>query len=394
MALISPLGSRRQQLERVRADAAKSALPTPIWLSESWSLSSAHIRPSLRSAPVGDPDAFRNDYAQSEAYRLIHPILEDLVHVVGREGFAIGLSDSEATLMWTASNAVMARALEKTHFVPSARWGEQSFGTNAVGLSARSAMPAQVFSAEHYVQTLHEWVCYASPIIHPRSGQLMGVLDISAPWQMATPLAMSTVEHYAEKMAQAWGNLGRNPYLLSLCQNGDAALRFKLPKRQQEIFLTLALHPEGLSTEALHAYVFGDAPISMSTLKSEIHHLRQHLGEQVLARPYRLNLAKGVFATDAQWVEHLCLTGKVADAVRHYQKAPLHNSNAPAIIEYRQYLHQLVSQTLMAQGDADSLWRFVQHHRADDELLQWLLAHLPLEDNRRFAIQARLTLAD
>lgn len=43
-------------------------------------------------------------------------------------------------------------------------------------------------------------------------------------------------------------------------------------------FLTLALHPEGLSLEALHAHVYGDEPVSVSTLKSEISHLRQHLG--------------------------------------------------------------------------------------------------------------------
>jgi hypothetical protein len=41
--------------------------------------------------------------------------------------------------------------------------------------------PIQVFATEHFVRTHHPWTCAAAPIHDPRSGQLLGVIDVSGP---------------------------------------------------------------------------------------------------------------------------------------------------------------------------------------------------------------------
>ena len=365
----------------------------PSWLTQSWQISEPHVSVHQTCAPIDDPDAVRREFVRSHLYQIAQPLLDELYHSIQDTGFAIGLSDAHATLQWTASNRVMARRLEKAHFMPSAHWDEHSIGTNAVAVSARLSKPTAIFSAEHYLPSLHEWVCYAAPIVHAPSGQLAGVLDISAPWQHATPLALATASHYAHQISQLWSQVQLQPsFYLNLCghQAGMYLGQKPLPKRLQEIFTVLALHPEGLNLEALHAYVYGDQAVSMSTLKSEMTHLRQHIGEALSARPYRLALASTLRATDAQMIEHYALQGQPEQFMPLYLRPLLPQSQAPQIVEYRDYLHQLVIRSLLKSHDTEALWRFSLHHEPEYEILALLEQLLPSNDGRRTAVSARL----
>lgn len=364
------------------------------WLNQSWHMSAPHVSVEQTCAPIDDPDTVRREFMRTHLYQVAQPILDELSHAVKEAGFAIGLSDAHATLQWTASNRVMERRLEKAHFMPSAHWDETSVGTNAVGLTARLGKATAIFSAEHYIPSLHEWVCYAAPIMHTPTGQLAGVLDISAPWQHATPLALATVSHYANQISQLWSQIQMEPnYHLNLCGQSSGLFLGKttLPKRLQEIWLTLALHPEGLSLEALHAHVYGDQAVSISTLKSEMTHLRQHVGDTLHARPYRLQLPAHMAATDAQLVEQYALHGMSTPMMRLYQRPMLPHSQSPAVAEYRDYLHQLVIRSLLKSRDVEALWHFTLKHEAEFEIIQLLSELLPEQDARRSAALAKLT---
>ena len=367
------------------------------WLAQSWRRSAPHVSVNQTCAPIDDPESVRREFIRSQLYQIAQPLLNELQYAVEDSGFAIGLSDAHATLQWTASHRVMARRLEKAHFMPSARWDEHSIGTNAVAIAAHHAKPIAIFSAEHYVPSLHEWVCYAAPIIHAPTGQLAGVLDISAPWQNATPLALATVSHYAQQISQLWSQIQLEPnFQLNVCGQSAGLYRGQtvLPKRLQEIFLVLSLHPEGLNLERLHAYVYGDQAVSMSTLKSEISHLRQHVGDVLQARPYRLNLSPALCATDVQLIEHYALHGLTEKIMSLYQRPVLPQSQAPAIVEYREYLHQLVIRSLIKSTDTEAIWQFTLKHEADFALLSRLTQLLPANDGRLNAVQAKLAQLD
>ena len=66
--------------------------------------------------------------------------------------------------------------------------------------------------------------------------------------------------------------------------------RLLLNRRQTEILALLAMNPDGVSLERLHALVYGDQGVTLSTLKAEVSHLRSALGGQLTSRPYRLTM--------------------------------------------------------------------------------------------------------
>ena len=61
----------------------------------------------------------------------------------------------------------MRRKAETVNFVAGGRWDDESVGTNALDLANRLAEPAMVFSAEHYASIVHNWVCWAAPVLRP-----------------------------------------------------------------------------------------------------------------------------------------------------------------------------------------------------------------------------------
>lgn len=393
------LRDRRIQTERVWQQFVrdKSVSVDSSWLEQSWGASATNIKLEQTCAPMDDPDSVRQQFVSTELYKVAKPLLDELVYSVADSGFAVGLSNPSATLQWTAANRVMQKRAEKAHFLPSARWDEASIGTNAVGLAARLIKPCAIFSAQHYVPSLHEWVCYAAPIIHGPTGQVAGVLDISAPWQNSTPMALATVSHYAQQISQLWSSIQISPsFALNICGAHTGALfaRVTLPRRLQEIFITLALHPEGLSLEALHAHVYGDEAVSLSTLKSEMSHLRQHLGDMLQARPYRLALPLQTMPTDAHWIEQLILSGQLSTALSLYQRPILPQSQAPAVAEYRQYVHQLLIRSLVASNNIELLWQFFVQHEAEYDILLRLEELLPNTDARCSAVATKLDQLD
>ena len=208
---------------------------------------------------------------------------------------------------------------------------------------------------------------------------------------------MTTVSHYAQQISQLWSQIQLEPnFQLNVCGQSAGLYRGQtvLPKRLQEIFLVLSLHPEGLNLERLHAYVYGDQAVSMSTLKSEISHLRQHVGDVLQARPYRLNLSPALCATDVQLIEHYALHGLTEKIMSLYQRPVLPQSQAPAIVEYREYLHQLVIRSLIKSTDTEAIWQFTLKHEADFALLSRLTQLLPANDGRLNAVQAKLAQLD
>ncbi|GAA1480287.1 hypothetical protein GCM10009624_07270 [Gordonia sinesedis] len=75
-------------------------------------------------------------------------------------------------------------------------------GTNAIGTALMSGRAVQVFSAEHFVRTHHTWTCTGAPIHDPRSGGLLGVVDVSGPAATIHPTTLALVDAVA-KLAES-----------------------------------------------------------------------------------------------------------------------------------------------------------------------------------------------
>lgn len=122
-------------------------------------------------------------------------VAEDARHVMV-------VTDADGVLLWReGSNRVRHRA-DALGFTEGACWTEGAVGTNAIGTALAEDAPVQIFSAEHFVRTHHGWTCTACPVHDPRSGELLGVVDVSGPAETVHPTTVALVGT-AVKLAEA-----------------------------------------------------------------------------------------------------------------------------------------------------------------------------------------------
>lgn len=363
-------------------------------LLASWQRSARSVPPDRVGAPMQGKNHTEGAWADSELEFGLRPLLPEL-HTLAQGGdLVVAVADASGQLAWTEGSRRMQTLARRINFVPGSHWDESSVGTNALALALRHVRPVQVFAAEHYVQTVHDWVCYSAPIRHPGSGELLGVLDFSTTWEHSTPLGLAGAQYYAQRIEQ--NLLSSRPredappsLRLRLCGPPEARLgqgSLHLTRRQHELLAVLALNPAGLSLDALHAHVYGDQAVSLSTLKSEVSTLRTLLAGAIASRPYRLLL--GV-SFDAQLIETALLAGRVGWALDLYLGPLLPLSESPLLGYWRDYLAAAVRGAVLATADTEVLWHFSS--RFDDpEVLAALSRLLPPADPRVPVVRARL----
>ena len=107
------------------------------------------------------------------------------------------ITDEVGDVMWMNGNPAVERGAERLELVEGARWSEAGAGTNAIGTALWAGRPMQVFSAEHFVRSLHTWTCSAAPIRDPETGSILGVIDVSGPYQTLHPDTLALVRSAA-----------------------------------------------------------------------------------------------------------------------------------------------------------------------------------------------------
>jgi hypothetical protein len=122
-------------------------------------------------------------------------VAEDARHVMV-------VTDADGVLLWREGSTRVRRRADALGFTEGARWTEGAVGTNAIGTALAEDAPVQIFSAEHFVRTHHGWTCTACPVHDPRSGELLGVVDVSGPAETVHPTTVALVGT-AVKLAEA-----------------------------------------------------------------------------------------------------------------------------------------------------------------------------------------------
>jgi tetratricopeptide (TPR) repeat protein len=117
-----------------------------------------------------------------------------------------------------------------------------------------------------------------------------------------------------------------------------------IPQKWCEVLMLLALHRDGLSGEELLAGIYGDAG-SMATLKAMLSKMRDVL--PIGSRPYKLNAR---IEADFIAIETLLSQGKSEEALQLYRGRLLPTSEAPGIVDMRDYLDELLRQAVMLSG--------------------------------------------
>jgi hypothetical protein len=164
--------------------------------------------------------------------------------------------------------------------------------------------------------------------------------------------------------------------VLRLLGGAEATLdgrRVLLNRRQTEILALLALHPDGMSLEHLHAALYGDQAVTLSTLKAEVSHLRRALDGQLSSRPYRLTMP---VRTDVDEVLARVRQGRVAEAVAAYGGDLLPGTNSPALVELAEYVAVALREALLSRPEPDAVLRYTALAPYDTDVVEVCLATL------------------
>lgn len=98
---------------------------------------------------------------------------------------------------------------DRIGFVPGARWGENTVGTNAIDMASRLSRPIQVHGPEHWCLDQHTWSCAAAPLRDPATGTVLAVLDVSGPLAVAHPAVLGLIRSVAAQVEMTLGDQHR-----------------------------------------------------------------------------------------------------------------------------------------------------------------------------------------
>ncbi|MET8947854.1 GAF domain-containing protein [Streptomyces sp. NPDC004542] len=341
----------------------------------------------------GDLGAYRAEHPLAR----VMPLLRELMGPFAADGeHLLAVCDANGRLLWVEGHPATRRRADRMNFVPGARWAETAVGTNAPGTAVAVDRPVQVFAAEHFIRRVQPWTCAAAPVHDPRSGRVLGAVDITGGDGLAHPHSLGFVQAVARAAesqlallappgpageARALTALGRDEAVLRL-----DGRRIVLTRRHSELLVLLARHPEGMTGDELLCSLYEDESVPPVTLRAELARLRRLLGPGLLAsRPYRLTAP---VESDVTAVERRLRAGAVTAAAAAYGGPLLPTSQAPAVVRLRRRLADGLRAALIARRDPDLLADWAHALWGEDDLEVWraLAAVRPTA-----AVRARLT---
>lgn len=162
-------------------------------VAASWRRSlAAGVAPDASGAPLRMSEAELDDArARSMLRPAVIAILEKLSSLDTEAQHVVAISDADGNLLWVCGDERATERARSMCFQEGAAWSEAAAGTNAVGTAAALDHPVQIFSAEHLVTAVHEWTCSAAPVHDPTTGELIGVIDLTAELSTAHPHTLS-----------------------------------------------------------------------------------------------------------------------------------------------------------------------------------------------------------
>lgn len=321
-------------------------------------------------------------YRSAHPMAIIRPVIRKLlVEDAADTGLLVAISDAEGRLLWVEGDSYAKDRALAMNFAEGTDWSEDSKGTNAPGTALALDHCVQIFAAEHFTRSVHEWSCSAAPVHHPGSGHILGAIDITGGPRVAVPEVLSLIRATvaaAESelrlhLMNSPNSLGDTVPRLEVLGSGRPGIvrgsgRLALSQRHAEILLLLKEHPEGLSSDHL-AVLLDEHELDSVTVRAEMSRLRKAIGASGLAsRPYRL---VGDLGSDVADIRSALDRGEVDAALRIYTGPVLPGSSAPGIEEIREELRSRMQAALLRAGDPILLaqWTSSIHGRTD--VLAW-----------------------
>ena len=369
-------------------------------VADSWRRSlDAGVRASEEQAPLVLSGGSLEDYRRAHPLWRAMPVLHDVLEqaIVDCDALLAVADENGQLLFVRGSNDALDKA-ERIGFAEGASWDERVVGTNAPGTAIALGEPVVVRQQEHFLESVHRWSCVAVPIRDPRSGGVIGAVDVTGADHIVVPQTMAMLRaaaRLAEMELHRIGAPGPQQGLRVSALGVDSAVvtvggrTIALSPRHSEIVTLLVDHPRGLTGDEIACGLY-EFESGRSTVRAELQRLRAILGDDVLAsRPYRL-----LPDPQADWADVLDLleAGDVAAALQRYPGPLLPHSDAPGVVELRDRLHAAVAAAVRSSGRAELLTTWTRHPWGADDHAAWtaLAGLLPVTSPMRSVAQAHL----
>ena len=371
------LVEKRKQIEKFRQSSSLSPTHAELLgqsILSSWNRSKTAEIPKDRSAAPMQTVAKLTPNALEHALRLC---AEDLKHIAQQSSMVVAVGDVGSTIIWTASSQQMQSAAESVHFMQGGQWKEELVGTNALALSLKTQQSSCVFSNEHYMSSIHDWVCYAAPIVDPYSKQILGVIDLSTTWKNHNSLGLLAAERCASIIQSALQEQYKQQLYIRAFSASQVLFNGRvlvLTPRQIEILIILALCPQGMTLDTLHQALYGERKVSIGTLKAEMSQLRDVLGGMLGSRPYRI-LAN--VEADFLQAEQALDAGYMESALKLCSGVFLAKTESPFLCAWRDCLESRLSDAIFKANETDVLLRHIARFPEAIDAVERLIELMP-----------------
>ena len=369
-------------------------------IERSWQRSvEAGVDPDHGLAPVSLDEGQVNQRWGSHPLSIAVPILRGLLEDVGDTEHVALVCDADGALLWIDGRPAMLDAAREVHLERGSVWAEGAAGTNAMGTALAERHPIQVFSAEHFTESVHQWTCSAAPVRNPVTGETLGVLDLTGALGTAHPHSLAVVTMAAKLVERELGLRARvageqvSEVSLAVLGRDRGVLRIGtqehvLSPRHTEFLLLLLMREEGMTAEQLALEVWGERG-RPGSVRSELHRLRPLLGPLLGERPYRLTQP---VVCDVMRTERLVRQERVAEALAAYTGPLMPQSEVPRVAELRDRIDDQLRAAVLASGEPQYLeaWLRTPTGRDDFEASRQLATSLPRTDPRRAAERSRI----
>ncbi|OPE48105.1 GAF domain-containing protein [Mycolicibacterium diernhoferi] len=164
-------------------------------IAESWNrLLDSGIDPEHHDPPEVDRSGLDVLRESSGLMAVLADISRGLESVIADGSNILVVADARGRVLWRSGTPRVLSKADRLGFVEGADWGEPAVGTNAIGTALVSRRAVQVFSAEHFLRSHHTWTCAGAPIRDPRTGHVIGAVDVSGPAATVHPTTVALVD--------------------------------------------------------------------------------------------------------------------------------------------------------------------------------------------------------
>lgn len=301
--------------------------------------------------------------------------------------YVLILTDPAGHVLQRFGTYAARHAAGQIGFIEGADWSELSVGTNAISEALRLEGPAYVSGESHYAYSHAYWTCMAAPIHCPRTGSLLGVLNISGPRTQVEDDVVGMVRStalLAQEMLRLTGETADEHNTVRLRLMGaQPAIRtpatgwIKLSLRMAEILALLCSRSRGYSAEELAAELYGDDG-RPATVRAEMHRIRRRLGTYISSDPYRF--ADGVEVTaDIHAVQDALVRRDVDALLQCYTQPVLPYSTVECLTQWRAKLDATANELIANYASATQ-----QAHWAQAEM-SWEAAATTLQPSGNYS---------